>query len=301
MTRGWPLATRARDNAPVDVEAAIDELYGAPLDAFVAERKRLAAELRAAGDREGAARVAKLPKPILPAWALNRVAREAPDAVANWLDSAADLREATVRAREVGGDAIRAAGAAHRTAGNRLTTLVREHAQPGGRPLGEPVLDRVRAILQAAAGDPDQAARLRAGRLVDDKAPAPDIAALLTAAGAGPAPAPAADPAAAPPEAPDPEAEARRREAEARAARRLELERRLEEAIVEADRRRGEVARRAEAAAWADERLADARRALHRAESEAEAAHGAVADGERAAAEAATEVERVRRHLRDAG
>ena len=80
---------------------------------------------------------------------------------------------------------------------------------------------------------------------------------------------------------PEPDAELLERE-----RRRAELERQVGAAVGEVDRRRSTVAERAHAAATADERLEDARRTLHRTESEASAAHEAVADAELAAAEA---------------
>lgn len=56
----------------------IDELYKLPLDEFTPARDALAAELRSAGDRDGAARVKKLRKPSLSAWAVNQVAHAEP-------------------------------------------------------------------------------------------------------------------------------------------------------------------------------------------------------------------------------
>src|SRR5215216_3557299 len=48
----------------------------------------------------------------------------------------------------------------------RLAT-VREKARPNGRELSEPMVDRVRDLLQAATADPEAAERLRAGRAVE--------------------------------------------------------------------------------------------------------------------------------------
>ena len=58
--------------------AAADEtarLYGLPLDEFTAERDAVAKRLRADGEREEAARIKKLRKPSVPAWAVNQAAR----------------------------------------------------------------------------------------------------------------------------------------------------------------------------------------------------------------------------------
>src|SRR4051794_41985373 len=59
----------------------IDALYAADLEDFVGARDALAKQLRADGDREGAAAVKKLPKPTRAAWAVNRLVRERPDEV----------------------------------------------------------------------------------------------------------------------------------------------------------------------------------------------------------------------------
>ena len=132
-----------------------DRLFAVPLEDFVAERKRLAKELRDGGDREAAAEVAKLPKPTPPAWALNQLAREEPDG---------DRRVA----RRGGGaarrlahpsGALREAMAGHREATRTLVAVVRDRARPGGKPLSEPMLERVRELLQAATVDPEVAER----------------------------------------------------------------------------------------------------------------------------------------------
>ena len=158
-----------------DLESAVDQLHAVPLEDFVAERKRLAKELRSAGERESAAELAKLPKPSAPAWALNSVARDEPDVVGGWLEAAETLRDASANADRQSGDALRAAIAAHREATRRVLVTVRERARPNGRELSEQMLDRVRELLQAATGDPARAELLRAGRVVEGDEEAPPL------------------------------------------------------------------------------------------------------------------------------
>jgi hypothetical protein len=155
-------------DAELTLEEAIDRLRAVPLDEFVAERTRLAKALRAAGERPAAAELAGLSKPTAPAWALNLVAREAPEVVEPWLGTAAALRDASLHARKVGGDAVRAAMAAHRAATNALVDDVHARARPGGRPLSAAMVERVRDLLQAATADEALAAALRAGRVAED-------------------------------------------------------------------------------------------------------------------------------------
>ena len=54
-------------------EQAVAALYQAAPESFVAERKRLTTELKTAGDKTGAAALAKLPRPTITAWAVNQL------------------------------------------------------------------------------------------------------------------------------------------------------------------------------------------------------------------------------------
>ena len=271
--------------------AEADRLYAVPLEDFVEERKRLARELRAAGDKDAAATVAKLPKPTPPAWALNLLAREEPDAVGDWLGAAEALRDASARP----GKGLREAMAAHREATRSLVALARERAQPGGKPLSEPMLERVRALLQEATVDEDRAEALRAGLVVEG----------------GDAPPPARTKEARAAKAADDDARSeRRRAAEARAAeqaareeaeRVAELQRRVEEAEAEVERMRESAAELEEAARAAGERLADAERTLARSESEAAAARDAASEAAATTSAAERDLRQLTRQLRNAG
>ena len=119
---------------------AIAALYQTSVENFVAERKRLVGELRSAGDRDGAAALAKRARPTLSAWAVNQLywrARESFDAM---LATAARLR---------GGDV--SATAAHRDAIARLRTRASEILVQGGHVASEAVLRRVASTLAALA------------------------------------------------------------------------------------------------------------------------------------------------------
>jgi hypothetical protein len=292
-----------------ELEQAVDRLHAAPLEEFVAERKRLAKELRGAGEREAAAELAKYPKPTPPAWALNHLAREEPETVAEWLGAASGLREATENAGKSSGDAVRAAIAAHREATRALLAAVRDRTRPNGRELSEPMLDRVRDLLGAATADPELAELLRAGRIVEGGgAGGEDEGELIWGAElAGPAAKPrrsiGGDKRAAAggdkrvaQERAAGDAAAERRAAKEREAReREEAERaELERLVAEAEERLSELQEAAEkraiAAAEAEEKLEEARRTLHRSESEAAAAREAVEEATEAAEQAEREL-----------
>jgi hypothetical protein len=57
------------------VDQALEALFTGPVETFIAERDRLAKELKAAGDKDGAAQVKGLHKPTLAAHALNTLVR----------------------------------------------------------------------------------------------------------------------------------------------------------------------------------------------------------------------------------
>jgi hypothetical protein len=272
--------------------ADTDRLYAAPLEDFVAERTRLAKELRAAGDRDAAAEVARLPKPTAPAWALNRFAREQPGVVGKWLDVAEALRAASADP----GPELREAMAAHREATSGLIAAVRDQARPNGRPLSEPMIERLRALLQTALTDPEQGERLRAGRIVegdeDEDGPAlPDPPAGTRPRSKAKAKAKAE---------PDGKTAAQERRERERAERVAELEARVDDARAQLERRQEQAAERREAAAAAGERLREAQRTLHRSESEASAAEDAAQEARAAAREAERELQTLTAKLRKA-
>jgi hypothetical protein len=263
------------------IEEAIAELLAAPLEVFVAERKRLAAELRAAGDREGAAELAKYPKPSAPAWALNDVARTQPGAVRAWLDAAEALRAATAAP----GPGLRDAMAAHRRQTSALLDVVRRTARPNGKPLTGPMLERVRALLADATADPGAADALRTATLSEGARTGSDP--FL----ARPCDAPHE------PDEPPRDDAAERAAAEARA----ELERQVGAAYAAVSTATEELAERKAAASAAAERLEEAQRTLHRRESEARAAEDAARDARDAVTEAEDAAKALVEQLRRAG
>ena len=204
--------------------AAVALLYRAPLDQFVAERKRLSQELKSAGDKEHAGRLLKLPRPPLSAWAVNQLWWHSRELFEQLLSAAERLR-----AGELG------AAVAHREALAKLrakgASLLAEH----GHSAPDSTLRRVAATLAAVAAsggfDPDPPGALGADR----EPPGFDVAATLgssTRARAAPE-----ENAEEPPRGDDElakrreqaRAEAQRRELEAAEAQRLAEERRREE------------------------------------------------------------------------
>jgi hypothetical protein len=110
---------------PSSYEEAVATLYQAAHESFVAERKRLAAELKAGGDKAGATRLLALARPPVSAWAVNQLWWQARDEFeqlfaaaarqrAGERAAAAEHRERLGRLRARAGELLRAAGHAAR-------------------------------------------------------------------------------------------------------------------------------------------------------------------------------------------
>jgi hypothetical protein len=137
------------------------DLYALPPDEFVAARDEAVKQARASGDRQLAAAIAKLRRPTVGAWVLNRLARERPDL----LDELVELGEALRSAqRDLRGEELRELTVQRRSVVSRLTREAARLAQRGyGR--GDLPLSEIEATLTAALADPDVADQVRAGLL----------------------------------------------------------------------------------------------------------------------------------------
>jgi hypothetical protein len=199
------------------VPDALEQLYAAGPDEFVAVRKELERALRDEGRTEEANEIAALRKPSAPVFAANRLAREHQDDVAALIDAGDQL----VTAHGHGdADALRKA---QRELAHRVTTLVR-HAELSGA-----MEQRLAVLLRAAASDPDSAAQLRRGALQEEVEPA----SFDALAGISLAP---------PKKRPKPERGAERAREKERRARVKELERELANARAELKRAERRVA-----------------------------------------------------------
>jgi hypothetical protein len=77
--------------------AAMRSLYAVTPEEFMAERRRVVAEAKAGGEPAVAAELGRLRKPSLAAWAVNLLAREAPDLVDGLADLGERMRDAQGR------------------------------------------------------------------------------------------------------------------------------------------------------------------------------------------------------------
>ncbi len=204
---------------------AVAELYQAPHGEFVNERKRLAGELKTAGDKSGATRLGKLPRPPISAWTVNQLWWKARDAFDELLETADKLR---------GGDL--GAQSEHRDAITKLRLRAAEILGDAGHAATESTLRRVATTLAALAAtggfDPDPP-----GALGADRDP-PGFEAL----GIGAAEAPAAPAKKPPAKAHAKQAEEPAEDAGAEEQRQAEAEEKRAQAEAAAERKRQEAA-----------------------------------------------------------
>ena len=273
MARGSPSKTAAAASDVVD--AALDELYGAPFDGFVETRRELAAGLRSGGDVASSRVVAAASKPTRSAWAINQVVRRNPerirDVMAAWDEAAAAQGE---------GDAagVRARAREFRARIADVTQLARSILEQSGSSLSALQARRLGETLQAAAGGGDALrARLSTGRLVEDIEAQEPFAGIVAPAD----PRPARGLGASKPN--DDDARQRRAEQERRARARA-----VDAARARVDVLDGEVKA-------ARERAREAEIVALRAQGDAERARRAVVDAESRLASARAELEKLDR------
>ena len=136
---------------------AVLSMMVTPPASFVAERNRLVKELRASGDGDTSAAVAKLRRPGVADWALNMTAAEQPDAVADLADAAAAMaaaQEAAMAGHDAGD--VQRGDAAHCASRCRGWPRWRRRSRPG----------RARRASGSSAAEhrrPRRPARRRAG------------------------------------------------------------------------------------------------------------------------------------------
>lgn len=138
-------------------DEALQELYQAPLSQFVAERKRLAGDLKASGDAAGAKRLLERKRPTVSAWVVNQLYWHARDAFDEMLATAEQLRKGHLKA-----------SADHRNAIAKLRKRAATLLEDAGHAATEATLRRVTTTLAALAAtggfEPDLPGTLAADR-----------------------------------------------------------------------------------------------------------------------------------------
>jgi hypothetical protein len=145
-----------------DVDQVADELYALSPDDFRAARDERAAQARASGDRALARAITGLRRPVVSAWLVNLLAREATGQMAELLALGESLRDAQ---QALDGDRLRELSAQRRELVAAMVSEAKRLAAHDGRTVSLQVEREVEATLQAALADPGAAAAVSSGRL----------------------------------------------------------------------------------------------------------------------------------------
>lgn len=298
------------DGAQRAAEAAQDLYALAPAD-FTGERDRLVREARDAGDRELAATLKGLRRPVLAAWAVNLLVRRESALVQQVLEIGEALREAQ---EGLAGDALRDLGRQRRELVAAVVARAAALVEQEGATLGDAAQQQVAATLNAALADAEAAGAVTSGLLVKPLEPGgiPDLRehvaeGLSRSRSATTAPRSAG--------ADDPQAEVARLSEERRRLRREAAEQRLadaeqavDEARSSADDLRGQLEQARSRVLQVEARIDELRRTLADLETEAEAAvdraeelEQEVEGADAAVAEADDELEAARRAVSEQG
>lgn len=148
---------------PMDLAAAVEELYAADPSDFVAVRSRLVAAAREAADRELATELGSLRKPTLVAWLLNQVARQEPEVVAPLTALGERMRTAQAQGD---GAALTAARPERQERIEALVAATGRYARSRGVPFGRGAVDQVSSTAVAALADEASGHALASGRLL---------------------------------------------------------------------------------------------------------------------------------------
>ncbi|MFF7946559.1 hypothetical protein [Streptomyces griseorubiginosus] len=146
----------------MDLDAVADELYALAPSDFTAVRGERAKAARAAGDRELAEHIRRLPRPTLAAWASNLLVREQPDEVQRLLRLGEGLRQAH---QDLDGDQLRELSAQQHQVTFALSRQAGRLTAQAGQHLSDDMRQQVQDTLHAALADPQAAEQWARGRL----------------------------------------------------------------------------------------------------------------------------------------
>lgn len=146
----------------MDLDDITRDLYALPPGTFTAARNQRAKELGAAGQRDVAAALRKLPRPTLTAWLANSLARTDAPTIDALIALGPELRRAQAESRRQDmRDIVDRRGELIRL----LMATAAEMARRTDHPFAPPAQRQLQETLEAAVADPATAALLRHGTL----------------------------------------------------------------------------------------------------------------------------------------
>lgn len=146
----------------VDLDQTADELYALSPDGFRAARDERVAQARASGDKDLARAIAGLRRPVVSAWLVNLLAREAAGQMGELLALGESLRDAQ---QALDGDRLRELSTQRRELVAAMVREAKRFAARDGRTVSLQVEREVEGTLQAALAGPDAAAAVSSGQL----------------------------------------------------------------------------------------------------------------------------------------
>lgn len=146
----------------MDLESVVDELYELRPQDFTAARDERAAAARTAGERDLAARISKLRRPTLSAWASNLLVRRQPEQVQPLIGIGEGLRQAH---QNLDGEQLRELSRKQHALVGALAREARRLAEGAGQPIGDQAQREIESTLHAVLADPGAAKEWAAGHL----------------------------------------------------------------------------------------------------------------------------------------
>jgi hypothetical protein len=146
----------------VKLDDVAQELYGLPPERFTEMRNTRAKEIAAAGDRELAGEVRRLPKPTVAAWLANMLVRTHAATVEQLVALGPEHRDAQGRGER---EDMRRVAERRRELTRQLVSSASRSAVDAGHSMGSHVQRQLEETLEAAVADDESAVMLRTGRL----------------------------------------------------------------------------------------------------------------------------------------
>jgi len=146
----------------VDLDEAVNQLYGLAPNEFLDTRRQLVKAAKSAGEPDLAKAIGALRKPTAAAWAVNQLTRRQPDEIERLLALAASLHDAQDR---VDGSALKELGRERTKLIDELVRSCMQTVQEAGGPLSPSAANQMRETFVAALGSTAATDAVASGQL----------------------------------------------------------------------------------------------------------------------------------------
>lgn len=146
----------------MDLDEALNQLYGLQPDEFLDARRQLVKAAKTAGEPDLTKAIGALRKPTAAAWAVNQLTRRQPDEIERLLTLAASLHDAQER---VDGPALKELGRERTKLIDELVRSCMQTVQEAGGPLSPSAANQMRETFVAALGSTTATDAVASGQL----------------------------------------------------------------------------------------------------------------------------------------